>query len=81
MPSLREEREPNNRTVLELQMLDLFPAGVLSILKLHFKDRFESLPQMSRLALAITRGPTVPSLATGCACWISFCRGLTIGSS
>ncbi|MEI8312547.1 MAG: ATP-binding protein, partial [Verrucomicrobiota bacterium] len=54
MPSLREEREPNNRTVLELQMLDLFPAGVISILKLHFKDRFESLPQMSRLALAIT---------------------------
>jgi len=54
MPSLREEREPNNRTVLELQMLDLFPTGVLSLLKLHFKDRFESLPQMSRLALAIT---------------------------
>ena len=54
MPSLREEREPNNRTVLELQMLDLFPAGVLDVLKLHFKDHFESLPQSSRLALAIT---------------------------
>ncbi len=54
MPSLREEREPNNRTVLELQMLDLFPAGILDILKLYFKDRFESLPQISRLALAIT---------------------------
>jgi ATP-dependent DNA helicase RecG len=54
MPSLREEREPNNRTVLELQMLDLFPTGILDILKLHFKERFESLPQISRLALAIT---------------------------
>ena len=54
MPSLREEREPNNRTILELQMLDLFPPGILSVLKLHFKDRFDLLPQSSRLALAIT---------------------------
>ena len=54
MPSLREDREPNNRTVLELQMLDLFPPGVMDVLKSHFKDRFESLPQSARLALAIT---------------------------
>ncbi len=54
MPSLREEREPNNRTVLELQMLDLFPPGILDILGLHFGDRFEALSQNARLALAIT---------------------------
>ncbi len=53
-PSLREELEPNPRTVLELQMLDLFPPGILDILRLHFKDEFEALPQLSRLALATT---------------------------
>lgn len=51
-PSLREEAEPNPRTVLELQMLDLFPPGVLNRLSLLYGDGFETLPEVSRLALA-----------------------------
>jgi predicted HTH transcriptional regulator len=54
VPSLREESEPNPRTLLELQMLDLFPPGVIDVLKLHFGDEFERLPELSRLALATT---------------------------
>ena len=54
LPSLREEREPYNRTLLELQMLDLFPPGILKILQLHFGDRFDALSETARLALATT---------------------------
>ncbi len=53
-PSLTEEYEPSPRTILRLQMLDLFPSGVLDILRLQFEDRFESLDEPSRLALATT---------------------------
>jgi len=53
-PHLREAREPSNRTILELQMLDLFPPGVFNILRKVFGERFESLSQEGRLALAIT---------------------------
>lgn len=53
-PSLTEEREPNPRTVLRLQMLDLFPPGILDILKLHFGERFDQLDEPERTALAVT---------------------------
>ncbi|MGJ8657933.1 MAG: RNA-binding domain-containing protein [Akkermansiaceae bacterium] len=53
-PSLTEEHQPSPRTILRLQMLDLFPPGVLDILKLQYRDRFDDLPQAHRLALAIT---------------------------
>jgi len=53
-PSLTEEYEPSPRTILRLQMLDLFPPGVLDILRLQYKERFESLDATSRLALATT---------------------------
>jgi hypothetical protein len=53
-PSLTEEYEPNPRTILRLQMLDLFPPGVLDILRLQFQERFESLDETGRLALATT---------------------------
>lgn len=53
-PSLTEDREPNPRTILRLQMLDLFPPGVLDILRLHFGDRFDRLDEAERTALAIT---------------------------
>lgn len=53
-PSLTEEHDPSPRTILRLQMLDLFPPGVLDILKTAFKGRFESLDSNSRLALAVT---------------------------
>ncbi len=53
-PILREDTEPNNRTVLELHTLDLFEPGILDILRLQYKDNFESLDQITQLALAIT---------------------------
>jgi len=53
-PSLTEEYEPSPRTILRLQMLDLFPPGVLDILKTAFKERFDTLDASSRLALAVT---------------------------
>jgi ATP-dependent DNA helicase RecG len=53
-PSLTEEYDPSPRTILRLQMLDLFPPGVLDILRLGFKDRFEVLDGNGRLALAVT---------------------------
>jgi ATP-dependent DNA helicase RecG len=53
-PSLTEEHEPSPRTILRLQMLDLFPPGVIDLLKVAFRDRFESLDANCRLALALT---------------------------
>lgn len=53
-PLIREELEPNNRTILELHMLDLFDPGILDMLRLHFRDEFDALEQNAQLALAIT---------------------------
>lgn len=53
-PLIREELEPNQRTVLELHMLDLFDPGVLKLLRAHFRDDFDTLEQNAQLALAIT---------------------------
>lgn len=53
-PSLTEAYEPSPRTLLRLQMLDLFPPGVLDILRDQFGKRFESLDETGRLALATT---------------------------
>jgi predicted HTH transcriptional regulator len=53
-PLIREELEPNNRTILELHMLDLFDPGILDILRLHYRDRFAALDKNAQLALAIT---------------------------
>ena len=53
-PSLSEEYEPSPRTILRLQKLDLFPKGVLDILRIQYKERFESLDESGRLALATT---------------------------
>jgi predicted HTH transcriptional regulator len=53
-PSLTEEYEPSLRTILRLQMLDLFPPGILDVLRIQFKERFESLDETGRLALATT---------------------------
>lgn len=52
-PLLREEMEPNNRTILELHMLDLFDPGILDILRISFPE-FDGLEQNAQLAMAIT---------------------------
>lgn len=53
-PLLREEVEPNNRTILELHMLDLFDRGILDILRLTYRSEFDALERNEQLALAIT---------------------------
>ena len=53
-PLIREELEPNNRTIVELHMLDLFDRGILDGLRLHFKGEFDALEQNAQIALAIT---------------------------
>lgn len=53
-PLLREELEPNNRTILELHMLDLFDRGILDILRLQYRADFDELEKNAQLALAIT---------------------------
>ncbi|RYD32718.1 MAG: AAA family ATPase [Verrucomicrobiaceae bacterium] len=53
-PRIREELEPNNRTLLELRMLDLFDPGILDILRLTYRSEFEALERNAQLALAIT---------------------------
>lgn len=53
-PLLREEVEPNNRTILELHMLDLFDPGILDILRITYGTRFAELDKNAQLALAIT---------------------------
>ncbi len=53
-PLIREELEPNNRTILELHMLDLFDGGVLDFLRAYYKEKFDSLERTAQLALAIT---------------------------
>jgi len=54
-PSLREEREPNGRTVLELQMLGLFPPEDLENLEMLWGGaEFDALSNLERLAVVIT---------------------------
>jgi len=53
-PLLREEMEPNNRTILELHMLDLFDRGILDLLRITYRGEFDALERNEQLALAIT---------------------------
>ncbi|MFT6182144.1 MAG: ATP-dependent DNA helicase RecG [Paracoccaceae bacterium] len=41
-PLIREEVEPNNRTILELHMLDLFDPGYFEILEISGGESFTS---------------------------------------
>lgn len=53
-PLIREEMEPNNRTILELHMLDLFDPGILDVLRISYGPAFVELEKNAQLALAIT---------------------------
>jgi hypothetical protein len=46
--------EPNNRTILELHMLDLFDPGILDVLRIGYGSAFVELEKNAQLALAIT---------------------------
>ncbi|MDR1279669.1 MAG: putative DNA binding domain-containing protein [Opitutaceae bacterium] len=52
-PNLYDTPVPYNQTLLELRMLDLFPEDVLAGLRIRFGSRFEALPQVERVALAV----------------------------
>ena len=56
-PSLIEESEPSDRTLLTIYMVDLFPAYVMELLpvmyELEFQRDFDTLDRLSKLALAL----------------------------
>jgi len=51
-PALYERIEPYNQTLLELRMVDLLPAAVLTALRKVFGAKFDALGQNERLTLA-----------------------------
>lgn len=52
-PKLHESTEPYNQTLLELRMIDLFPAIVMETLRDRFGADFERLNEDGRVALAL----------------------------
>ena len=53
LPKLYDTPEPYNQTLLELRMIDLFPEPVMAGLKSKFGARFDQLPYVERVALAL----------------------------
>ncbi len=54
-PYLHEKRQPNNQTLLELTMVDLFPSDAMQQLTQQFGSSFTELTQNERAALAIAK--------------------------
>ncbi len=52
-PKLYESAEPYNQTLMELRMIDLFPAEVMADLRARYGVRFEQLPHEARVAVAL----------------------------
>ncbi len=52
-PKLYELATPYNQTLLELRMIDLFPDWAMDSLRAYFGDKFEKLPYLERVALAL----------------------------
>lgn len=52
-PKLHELSTPYNQTLLELRMIDLFPAWVMDMLRGIFGPRFDRLSHVERVALAV----------------------------
>ncbi len=52
-PKLYDTPVPYNQTLLELRMIDLFPAEIISELKARFGDKFDQLTYDGRVALAL----------------------------
>jgi predicted HTH transcriptional regulator len=48
MPLLREVLEPNEQTLLELRMIDLYPEEVIQLLNEKFADKFTQLSELER---------------------------------
>ncbi|MEY2837808.1 MAG: hypothetical protein RJB60_107 [Pseudomonadota bacterium] len=52
-PKLYELAVPYNQTLMELRMIDLFPAEVMADLHAQFGGQFEQLPHEARVAVAL----------------------------
>jgi predicted HTH transcriptional regulator len=52
-PKLYESSTPYNQTLLELRMIDLFPADVIADLRGRFGSQFDQLQHEERVALAL----------------------------
>lgn len=52
-PKLYESTTPYNQTLMELRMIDLFPADVMADLRTRFGEQFEQLAQEARVAVAL----------------------------
>ena len=52
-PKLYELSTPYNQTLMELRMIDLFPAEVMANLRARFGVQFEQLPMKARVAVAL----------------------------
>lgn len=52
-PKLHEKSDPNDQTLLELRMIDLFPDDAVELLRGLFGSDFDQLAQEKRVALAL----------------------------
>ena len=52
-PELEELREPFEQTILQMRMIDLFPAGIVEQLRALFKDEYDQIEPAGQVALAI----------------------------
>ena len=52
-PKLYESSTPYNQTLLELRMIDLFPAEIIADLRARFGPQFDQLQHEERVALAL----------------------------
>jgi ATP-dependent DNA helicase RecG len=52
-PKLYESAVPYNQTLMELRMIDLFPAEIMADLHARFRGRFEQLQHEARVAVAL----------------------------
>ena len=66
-PKLYESLVPYNQTLLELRMIDLFPAEVMADLRQRFAGRFDSLSEEARMALALAASEGTVNHARLCA--------------
>lgn len=66
-PRLYESLTPYNQTLLELRMIDLFPAAVMLDLRSRFGGRFDALPEEERMALALAASEGTVNHARLCA--------------
>ncbi len=66
-PKLYESSTPYNQTLLELRMIDLFPAEIIADLRIRFGTLFDQLPHEERVALALAGSEGTVNHARLCA--------------